>query len=111
MIESICIDSPSHIAAELTRKFKENSVCQIDASKDSKVSQSQISRILSGQFRRRSKNVNLLCKYANIKFEKHKIDPMRNRVLMDALGETWDGTDHHAKAIAKVIKSLAGLHG
>ncbi len=109
MIESICIDTPLNIAYELTRKFKEYAVCQAEASKLTHVSQSQISRILAGQFKRRSKNVNKLCKFANIKFDRHKTDPVQNRILMDALTEVWDGTDHHAKAIAKVLKALISL--
>jgi len=109
MIESICIDKPANIAAELTRKFNDSALCQVNVSKECHVSQSQISRILAGQFRRRSKNVNILCEYANIKIEKHKADPVQNRILMDALAETWDGTDRHAKAIAKVLKALVRL--
>lgn len=109
MNESICIDNPSNIACELTRKFKEHAVCQIEVSKLIDVSQSQISRVLAGKFKRRSKNVNKLCKFANIKFERHKVDPVQNRILIDALMEVWDGTDHHAKAIAKVLKALSSL--
>lgn len=30
-------------------------------------------------------------------------------ILMDALADTWDGTPHHAQALAAVIRSLSLL--
>lgn len=32
-----------------------------------------------------------------------------NDILMEALADTWDGTPHHAQALAAVIRSLSLL--
>lgn len=73
------------------------------------IHQSQISRILSGQVKRLSKNVISLCKYADDLHNKHKSPKRIPSVLHHALLNTWDGSAEHAEAIAKVILSLNGM--
>lgn len=73
------------------------------------IHQSQISRILSGQVRRTSKNVISLCKFAENLHSKRKAPKNIPSVLLHALEQTWDGSTPHADAIAKVILSLNGL--
>lgn len=73
------------------------------------IHQSQISRILSGQVRRTSKNVISLCKFAENLHNKRKSPKKIPSVLLNALEQTWDGSTIHADAIAKVILSLNGL--
>ena len=74
-------------------------------------SQSQVSRILAGTSKRRSKLFDAVCKYV-FSFEKN---PSRGQIgqseeLNDALASVWDGTPEHAHALALVIRSLGVLH-
>jgi transcriptional regulator with XRE-family HTH domain len=73
------------------------------------IHQSQISRVLSGQIRRLSKNVILLCKYVENLHKTEKSDKKVPPILINALLHTWDGSGEHAEAIAKVILSLHGM--
>jgi predicted XRE-type DNA-binding protein len=109
MKESTCIDTPKSISDELTAKFKQAGIKQPLIAEKTEVNQSQVSLILSGKFKRRSKNVDKICKYAKLKIVEHKVDPIHNQALMDALSNAWDGTDSHAKIIAKILNALGGL--
>ena len=109
MNESTCIDSPISISSELVRKFKEGSIGQPEIAEKSGVSQSQVSRILSGKFKRRSKNVDSICKYAKLVVFTPKVDPMQNKALMDALSSAWDGTEDHAKILVNILNSVRNL--
>ncbi|MDO9365709.1 MAG: hypothetical protein Q7T58_05130 [Methylotenera sp.] len=114
MKESTCIDTPKSISDELTAKFKQAGIKQPLIAEKTEVNQSQVSLILSGKFKRRSKNVDKICKYAKLKIIEHKVDqikvdPIHNQVLMDALSNAWDGTDSHAKIIAKILNALGSL--
>lgn len=77
------------------------------------VSQSQVSRILSGQFKRRSKLFDDLCKIAyQSTGAAEGAQPgasAQQADLISALDAVWDGTDSHAKALAVVIRSLSAL--
>lgn len=74
------------------------------------VSQSQISRILSGGSKRRTKLFNDVCIYVNNMAHGVSPDLVRgNDELIDAIADIWDGTSHQAKAIASVIRSLGPL--
>ncbi len=76
------------------------------------VHQSTISRALSAKGRKRlSKSLGMLCNYANIKTEIgiSVTDPRENQDLIASLAEVWNGTPEHAKALAKVIRSLKNL--
>ncbi len=98
---------------QLVNKFiKENGVTQSDIAKSTGIHQSQVSRIINADFKKASKNVKLLCKYAKIDLhtlEERKFDPNNNPELMNAIGIVWDGTEKKAKALAKVILSLKEL--
>ena len=74
------------------------------------VSQSQVSRVLSGAPVRRSKVFDRICKYVDSYSSGiPKEEVCRNPDLIDALSQTWDGTEIHAKALANVIRSLGAL--
>lgn len=77
------------------------------------VSQSQVSRTLNGQFKRRSKLFDDLCKIAyQSSTTSVAVQPgtsAQQPDLISALDAVWDGTDSHAKALAVVIRSLSAL--
>lgn len=74
-------------------------------------SQSQVSRILSGKVRRRSRLFEEICIYVNNTAKGISPETVRdNDELIDAIASVWDGTAHHARALSEVIRSLSALH-
>lgn len=73
-------------------------------------SQSQISRVFSGQTARRSRVTRDICNYVFFKStSNHRETVVQNQEMIDALVEVWDGSDEHATALACVIRSLGTL--
>jgi transcriptional regulator with XRE-family HTH domain len=106
---------PSHTlqSADIARKLDTAGFTQQTLAEMLGVSQSQVSRILSGQFKRRSKLFDELCKIA---YEStgaaEGAQPgasAQQADLIAALDAVWDGTDSHARALAVVIRSLSAL--
>lgn len=74
-------------------------------------SQSQVSRILSGASRRRSKLFDSVCKYVLSVGQGSSHEAVaESKELTEALASVWDGTPEHARALALVIRSLGALH-
>lgn len=74
-------------------------------------SQSQVSRILSGTSRRRSKLFDSVCKYVLSVGQRPAHEAIaESKELNEALAAVWDGTLEHAQALALVIRSLGALH-
>lgn len=94
------------ICDAILRKKEADGLSQIELAKAMNISQSQVSRILAGQFFRESRAVKTLCEYASYRPRK-RINPASSELLMGALKRTWDGSKKHEKALAKVIQSLA----
>lgn len=94
----------------LSVQMKRLKITQIDLSIATGASQSQVSRILSGQTSMRSKLAQEICIYVSSKMMKKSVDRVaHNKELMDALASVWDGTPSHAHALAAVIRSLTHL--
>lgn len=73
-------------------------------------SQSQVSRILSGKSVRRSRLYDEICIYVDNALRGVSAESVReNEEIIDAIASVWDGTAHHATALATVIRSLGGL--
>lgn len=74
------------------------------------ISQAQVSRVLSGKLKRRSRLLDELSVYVYGSIEQTRRSAvLANTTLQDALAETWDGTESHAQALAVVIRSMALL--
>jgi len=74
------------------------------------VSQSQISRIFSGQTSPSSKLAFQLCNYVFQSANGVSRESVTNNdELMDALAFTWDGSSAHARALAAIIRSVGLL--
>jgi transcriptional regulator with XRE-family HTH domain len=97
----------AHIA---TQKANEIGLTQWDIASAVGASQSQVSRVLSGQSKRRSRLFDEVCKYVFIYSTRSTNASLSCPELDDAVKAVWDGTPQHAKALALVIRSLAGLH-
>lgn len=73
-------------------------------------SQSQVSRILSGKSVRRSRLYDEICIYVDNALRGVSAESVReSEEIIDAIASVWDGTAHHATALATVIRSLGGL--
>ena len=71
------------------------------------INQSTVSRILNGEILGQNSSIKKICKYLCIDLSKDvKVEASKSNILMDALNETWDGTEEHAQAISDVIRSL-----
>jgi transcriptional regulator with XRE-family HTH domain len=74
------------------------------------VHQSQVSRILSGRMRRSSKNVQILCKYANLYQQQERGNTVPSAdALCEALLRVWDGTHAHAEALIKTMEAIQAV--
>lgn len=94
---------------------------QMSIERSTGVDQSQISRIFRGDFRVASKNLLVLCKYANIALDqytksqvkKNGVPPLsfdKNRGgILDAFEQVWDGSPEHALALSRLILATRGL--
>lgn len=94
----------------VAKRAKELGLTQVDLANALSASQSQISRVLSGTGKRRSKLFDELCKYVFSLHPKGRATAESSEELTSALSEVWDGTPQHAKALAIVIRSLGALH-
>lgn len=94
----------------LNRLIESIGITQEQISSATKVSQSQISRILSGHIKRETKSYKKICEYVYSRQRLPTIDDVcRNEDLTQALASIWDGSDAQAKNLASVIKSLGSL--
>lgn len=114
----LCLHIPQTMVLEEIKNkintfISENNLTQTQIANSTGIHQSQVSRILNGQFKTVSKNIKTLCKYANINIDQthaqKNLSPQENKDLMEALKYVWDGSTNQAKALAKVIRSLKGL--
>lgn len=71
-----------------------------------KIPQSTVFRALSPDRGRVNKTLLALCVYASIDpYLEQEVHPESNRVLMSVLREVWDGTERHARALARLLRS------
>lgn len=92
--------------------FRKHGVSQGEVADMLGASQPQISRLLGGKLRRRSRLFDEICLLA-VRLDGGVSREMviANDHLMAALTETWDGSPDHAKVLASIIRSLAALRG
>lgn len=85
-------------------------VRQEDISVSTGVSQSQVSKILSGRFKAVSPNVKKICKYANIQIHSNAGVDIPEE-LKEAILDLWDGSRESEKALVKTLRTMKGLLG
>jgi len=79
---------------------------------DTRIHQSQVSRLLRGQFKRLSPNVRKLLAYANApRRERAAEEPRRTAkaAVIRAALNTWDATPEGARALVRLLKSVRAL--
>lgn len=101
----------TEISKKVQKYITDSDVTQVELASLLAIDQSQISRIVNGDFKRISRNVKKICEYANIdlNFVIENRNPAENTELMEAISLVWDGTRKKAHALAKVIRSLKEL--
>lgn len=73
-------------------------------------SQSQVSRVLSGQTKKYAGLAERVCNYVNSHIQGVSRESITsNDELMDALASVWDGSSHQARLLANLIRSAGAL--
>lgn len=96
--------------SQLSSLAKSLGITQEDISNNTGISQSQVSRLLSGHGKRKSKSYIEICNYVNSC--RNGISPelvRQNDELINALASVWDGSARQSAAIANIIQSLGGI--
>lgn len=107
------MSTPSALRAEAllaASRAREIGLTQAEIADALKASQSQVSRVLAGNAKRRSRLFDEVCKYVFSICERASPSTPPAE-LTEALNAIWDGTPEHAKALALVIRSLGALRG
>jgi len=94
------------------RKITEHELAQrVSAeNEDFPVTQSWVSRIIRGEFRRPTERVRSVAAYANIQiFERKVSHPEGEKIIRDAVSRSWDGSLSHAAVIARLIRAARDL--
>lgn len=103
--------SPSALPLDAVRALaKSGRITQKSIGQAVGLSQSQVSRVLSGSTVRPGKNMHVICAYVVSSSHGSTVARVReNRELLEAMAFVWDGTPRHATALAVVIRSLRVL--
>lgn len=96
--------------ADILRKFMERAqLSQLQLSEQIGVSQSTISRALSGSPERRGKARDKLFNYVRAEMARDQHDAPGMKAVIRAFESIWDGSEVHASAVARVIDAMDGL--
>lgn len=90
----------------LREQIISNKINQKEISRATGVHQSQVSRILAGRSKRQSKNVVLLCKYAESMTPTGSSASITAGDLSRAVLDAWDGTQEQAESINALLKAI-----
>lgn len=74
----------------------------------SKLTQSTVSRILSGKFKTLNESVKVVCKYANIPISTNSKAGDINNVIME-LYKIWDGSPEVEQSLIEILKAARRL--
>lgn len=94
----------NQIVSELLRFFAASGLDTSAAiARQTGINQSQVHRNLFGKPKRITETHRRLCKYAKIDVEVCAADPRSSAILMGALASVWDGSDDHARRLARLL--------
>jgi len=102
----------SEIAPALRSYMKNTCTTQEVVSQKLGIHQSQISRLLNGEYQRLSPNLKKFCDYAKIEVGirvRGKSKKQLSRKLSRVVAEVWDGSKQHEYALIRIIRSLKAL--
>lgn len=102
---------PLALANEVRSRLAErNLVTSAAIARASGLGQSQVHRNLFGRPKKASKTLLALCIYAKVDAYESFTDPSQSQVLMSALGSIWDGSEDHARRLAKLLFAHQRAH-
>ncbi|KHS05257.1 hypothetical protein RM61_22430 [Xanthomonas phaseoli pv. phaseoli] len=105
------LKQPSALVSELRNKFALKGLNGSSAiARATKLGQPQVYRNLFGSPKKVSRTMQQLCAYADVDAYEGTSDPSESKVLMEALATVWDGTDAHAKRLAKLLFAHQQAH-
>ena len=100
---------PNRLVAELVEFFEKNEITQQQIAKATGVHQSQVSRILRGQFRSADGNVSKICKYAKVTASGTATKKSASTELLEELNQLLDGTTKREQAVIRLLKVIRNL--
>lgn len=95
------------LIGRLAQRVVARRLTQEEIAKATGVDQSQVSRILTGQAQRRSRNVEKLCRYASGLVSPSSAVVSGREQIEQAVDKLWDGSARHARAIAAALYAMA----
>lgn len=105
------LKNPIALAAELRARLADRQLIHSTAiAAASGLGQSQVYRNLFGRPKKVSKTLRALCEYANVNAYEGAADPSESPILMSALGNIWDGSEGHARRLAKLLFAHQRAH-
>lgn len=100
------LKSRREVVSLLQNFMQEHSLNSNSLARVTKIPQPTVYRALISDSGRVNKTHMKLCVYANIDpYVERKVTPEGNQVLMSVLREVWDGTERHARALARLLRS------
>ena len=103
--------APLALASEVRARLAERQLVTSTAiAKASGLGQSQVYRNLFGRPKTASKTLLALCKYAGVDAYEGHADPTQSQVLMSALSSIWDGSESHARRLARLLFAHQRAH-
>lgn len=95
---------------DLSRQVRDAQFSQEQLALVMQVSQSQISRVLSGKGKRRTKLFDGLCIYMHNQIKGVTIHAVQESAeMLEAIASIWDGSTEQAQSIAVAIRGLKPL--
>lgn len=96
--------APLALAGEIRAKLANRQLTKsTEIARASGLGQSQVHRNLFGRPKKLSKTLRELCKYADVSAYEGVSDPRESQVLIDALASIWDGSEAHARRLARLL--------
>lgn len=105
------LKQPLALAVELRDKLALEGLAGSSAiARAANLGQPQVYRNLFGRPKKVSRTMRDLCKYANVDAYEGTSNPSESKVLMEALATVWDGSDAHARRLAKLLFAHQQAH-
>jgi transcriptional regulator with XRE-family HTH domain len=97
---------PMVIASRLKTKVERRGISQAQLAANTGVHQSQLSRILRGDFKRIGKNVRKVCHFLSVKPRDFQ---RSNPRLAKAITALWDGSRKHERVLIHLLKAVEAI--
>jgi transcriptional regulator with XRE-family HTH domain len=107
------------IGADLRRFMRRRELTELElaqrvSAKNKQISltQSWVSRIAHGRFKRPTERVRSIAEYANIPvFERSQLSTAGAKIIHEAVQQSWNGSIFHATIIARLIRAARDIDG